>query len=129
AIDDAFSTVKLYDSTLTGNSSYAGAIQGDFGNGVTLSNSIVAGNGGADVEIVNSSLALNGNNILGSNPILSGSTETTNGAYTKINGTSQAALQTVFARAGNNPDTGVLSGALAKNGGPVETVAINPYGI
>src|SRR5262249_51801844 len=128
-INDQFGTVKLYDSTLTGNLGGTGAILGEFGNGVTLSNSIVAGNYGTDLGVINSSLALDGNNILGSTPIVISSAETTNGSDTKIDGTSQAALATVFARVGDNPDTGILSGVPAKNSGPVETVAINPAGI
>jgi VCBS repeat protein len=131
------SQIRLYDSTLTGN--YAGTAGGGIYNLtgavgvplVLLSNSIVAGNAaqvsGADLDLDGSPLFIHGNNIVGSAP--ANATINNFGTYTQIDGTSQAALQTVFARVGANPHTGVLSGVLADNGGSVRTVAINPAGI
>jgi predicted outer membrane repeat protein len=130
------SQIRLYDSTLTGN--YAGAEGGGIYNltgfvglpAVVLSNSIVAGNAapasGPDLYLDGSPLSFRGNNILGSAPA---NASPVNGTYTQIDGTSQAALETVFAVVGHNSDSGVLSGLLAKNGGSVNTVAINPAGI
>ena len=42
----------------------------------------------------------------------------------QINGASQSDLETVFASVGPNPATGVVSGTLANNGGPAETIAL-----
>jgi hypothetical protein len=72
-------------------------------------------------------LYFKGNNVLGSSP--AGSINTSQGTYIQIDGRDATALATVFARVGYNPHTGVLSGVLADNGGPVRTVAINPAGI
>src|SRR5262249_28769108 len=141
------SQIRLYDSTVTGND--AGADGGGIFNlpgqvgipTVLLSNSIVAGNAapvsGPDLALDYSAsspfdvspLYLHGTNILGSAPANVSSINTASGGYITIDGTSQAALETVFALVANNPDTGVLSGVLAKNGGPVQTVAVNPTGI
>ena len=133
------SQIRLYDSTLTGNS--AGAEGGGIYNltgfvglpAVVLSNSIVAGNAapvsGPDLDLDSSPLYLHGNNILGSAPANASSINTLSGTYTQIDGSNQAALETVFAVVGPNPDTGVLSGALVANGGSVNTVAINPAGV
>jgi fibronectin-binding autotransporter adhesin len=132
AVGNGFS---LYNSTLTGNyaAGAGGGIytvgNGGVGGAVLLFNSIVAGNGaygsGTDLDLDNSPLVLHGNNILGSTP----ANVATFGSYTQIDGTSQVALETVFARVAHNPFTGVLSGVLADNGGPVKTVAINPAGV
>ncbi|HZR62795.1 MAG TPA: right-handed parallel beta-helix repeat-containing protein [Xanthobacteraceae bacterium] len=129
-------TFTFNDSTVTGNKAE------DSGGGVyvfgsssvtTLANSIVAGNAGFGNDLFGgatpSPLVLEGHNIIGSTPADFSSINTTNGSYTKIDGTSSAALQTVFAQVGNNPGTGVLSGLPANNGGPVETVALNLSGI
>jgi hypothetical protein len=127
-------TVTLYDSTLTGNSA-AGSGGGIYnpGNGsvLTLSNSIVTGNAASldnDVAGANS-LVIDGNNIFGSKPGGSFFVNTKNGSYTTIDGKSRADLEEVFAHVGHDPNTGVLSGVLAYNGGPVSTVALNPTGI
>jgi predicted outer membrane repeat protein len=129
------SQIRLYDSTVTGN--YAGAAGGAIYNVgapgsplVLLSNSIVAGNAapvsGPDLDLNNLPLYVSGNNILGSAPANANPINTASGTYTQIDGTDQTALETVFAVVGPNGDTNVLSGLPAKNGGPVQTVAINP---
>ena len=67
-------------------------------------------------------LVFTGGNIVGSAPA---NFATVTGAPTaQIDGTNQAALETVFAAVANDPNTGVLAGVLADNGGPVQTVAI-----
>jgi predicted outer membrane repeat protein len=131
------SQIRFYDSTVTGN--YAGAVGGGIYNGgstfplTLISNSIVAGNAALvsspDLGLDSSPLFIHGNNILGSAPANASQINTLSGTYTQIDGSNQAALETVFAVVGNNPDTGALSGALADNGGSVNTVAINPAGI
>jgi|GEM_PF-717161 len=133
------SLIRLYDSTVTGN--YAGGAGGGIYNLIgfvglareILSNSIVAGNAaagsGPDLDLDGSPLYLHGNNILGSAPANANPIDTTYGTYTQIDGSNQAALETVFAQVANNPDTGVLSGVLADIGGPVDTVGITPVGI
>jgi predicted outer membrane repeat protein len=127
--------IKLYNSTLTGNYAYVsgGGIYTGSGSSLTLANSIVAGNAaygsGNDLSLDNSPLVLQGNNILGSTPANASAIDTSNGTYTQIDGGDRAALETVFARVAHNPHTGVLSGVLGDNGGPLKTVAINPFGI
>jgi hypothetical protein len=127
-------TVALIDSTVSGNNvpgSGGGVMMA--GGTLTLTNSIVAGNAGASGNDIAGSngpaVILDGGNILGSSPAGAGSVDTTNGDATQIDGASAAALATVFATVGNDPNTGVLSGLLADNGGPVDTIAINPTGI
>ncbi|MBV8752752.1 MAG: VCBS repeat-containing protein [Hyphomicrobiales bacterium] len=124
-------TTRILDSTLTGNYSHKTGGIAESSGFLTLSNSIVAGNYGQEEDDVAgpfSTIYFKGNNILGSSPTASGgSIDTSNGNFTQIDGTSYAGLGTVFARVGHNPDTGVLSGVLADNGGPVRTVAINHY--
>jgi predicted outer membrane repeat protein len=128
--------ITLTNATVSGNSA------GEHGGGIysygastttTLTNSIVAGNAaaglgddlfGGDTEPANQAdLVFTGGNIIGSTPSYFA---TVNGAPTAtINGTSQAALETVFAAVANNPTTNVLSGVLADNGGGVQTIALN----
>src|SRR5262249_2468861 len=81
-----------------------------------------------DIYGSGTNITFNGNNIVGSTPIVQFG-GTIQGSYTQINGRDPAALATVFARLGQNPHTPVLSGALANNGGPGQTVAITPGGI
>jgi FG-GAP-like repeat len=131
------SGIWLYNSTLTGN--YAGTAGGGIynlngaGASLVLANSIIAGNAapasGPDLDLDGSGLYLHGNNILGSAPANANPINTASGYYTQIDGTSRARLEDVFARVAHNPNTGVLSGVLADNGGPVRTVAINPIGM
>jgi hypothetical protein len=130
-IENFLGTAKLYDSTLTGNlATQTGAIQAESGS-LTLSNSIFAGNNGQQHDDISSSgtnIQFKGNSILGSLPA-GGSVDTSQGTYIQIDGRDAAALGTVFAHVGPNPHTSVLSGVLGDNGGPVQTVAINPAGI
>ena len=98
-----FGTLTLTESTLSGNRAdeRGGGIETTFGT-VTLANTIVLGNdaGNAGAEIVGDHGAA-GPSIVGGVP-----------------------LEAVFASVGANPDTGVPSGVLADNGGPVETVLL-----
>jgi hypothetical protein len=129
--------IKLYNSTVTGNygtGTGGGIDSASVSGAITLANSIVAGNSvstlpGNDLYLGGSPLVLKGNNLLGSAPANAGSIDSSNGTYTPIDGTSPTALETVFAQVAHNLHTGVLSGVLADNGGPVRTVAINPAGI
>ncbi|HEX5498218.1 MAG TPA: choice-of-anchor Q domain-containing protein, partial [Thermomicrobiales bacterium] len=145
-----YNTITVVSSTLTGNKAL-GNVNGDHTSGAgggiynfgadgtgattTLINSIVAGNaaavghdlysgyytaGGSDGQ---SDLVFYGGNIIGSSPV---NFATTGAPTATIDGASQSNLQAVFASVGNDPHTGVLSGTLADNGGPVETVALNP---
>jgi hypothetical protein len=134
AIENFLATANLYDSTLTGNlSNDVGAIDNE-GGSLTLSNSIVAGNYGPQRGDIagdfGTRIYFRGNNIVGSPPAVTfgASIDTSQGAYTQIDGFSQAGLETVFAQVAQNPHTGVLSGVLANNGGLVQTVAIDPTG-
>jgi parallel beta-helix repeat protein len=128
-------SITLTNSTVTGNRATAnggGIADNSIGIGTTLTNSIVAGNdaGGTGDDLFGSSppsdLTFVGGNIVGSAPV--GFTTVT-GAYILIDGTNQAALETVFADVANDPNTGVLSSVLADNGGPGQTVAIASSGI
>jgi hypothetical protein len=127
------SSVTLTNATVSGNSAdYGGGSFGSAGSSITLTNSIVAGN---DALSLGDDLAGNplvtltfaGGNIVGSAAAGFG---TVNGTPTAtIDGADQAALETVFAQVANDPNTGVLSGVLADNGGAVQTVAIASGGI
>ncbi len=133
-------TVTLNSSTVTGNSGqFGGGISNRFSGVTTLTNSIVAGNaatnqgddlfgGGGNYDpTALSDLVFTGGNIIGSGPV--GFASVTGVPPILIDGTSEAALETVFAAVAPDPDSGVLSGVLADNGGPVETVAITTGGI
>jgi FG-GAP-like repeat len=119
-------TLYAYDSTLTGNLAHTtGGIDSAAGD-LTLINSIAAGNHGQhNDDISGGNLYFRGNNVLGSSPA-AGSINTSKGSYIQIDPTKE--LGKVFGSLGYNPDTGVFSGVLADNGGPIKTVAINPFG-
>ena len=68
---------------------------------------------GHDVQ-TDGTLTLSGGNIIGDTRTIDGADPQTGIALTDI-----------FASVTNNPDTGVLSGTLASNGGPVQTIALN----
>jgi hypothetical protein len=125
--------ITLSSSTVSGN--YAGDDGGGIFNGqyyavsgtTTLTNSIVAGNAaggdGNDLGGGGTPLVFTGGNILGSAPV---NFAPVTGAPTLIiDGSDQTALETVFARVAPDFFTGVLSGVLADNGGPVPTIALN----
>jgi hypothetical protein len=131
------SSITLANATVSGNSAvfYGGGIYSYGSSAVTtLSNSIVAGNAagssGDDLfggPYSSANLVFTGGNVIGSAPA---NFATTTGAPTaQIDGTSQAALATVFAQVAADPNTGVLSGVLADNGGAVETILILRGGI
>jgi predicted outer membrane repeat protein len=128
---DTGTATTLTNTTVTGNSAGedGGGIYCSTGTTITLTNSIAAGNAAAgagdDLYGGGSQLEFTGGNIIGSTPAGFGVT----GAPTQIDGTNQAELETVFAAVANNPDTGVLSGVLADNGGGIKTVAIEQGGI
>ena len=113
-IDNA-SNFTLTNATLSGNDAAdAGGGIYSFGN-MTLVNSIVAGNeaGVTGADLRGTPLILSGGNIVGDTFSIDGTT-----ARTGI------ALSDIFASVVTNPYTNVASGALANNGGPVETVAL-----
>ena len=99
---------------MSGN--YSGTKGGGIGNvlySATLINSIVAGNAARD-----------GNPDIFNGGIFSNSvTSSIVGQYS-----GSPALTDVFANVAANPHTGVMSGALADNGGPVETIALKQAG-
>jgi VCBS repeat-containing protein len=141
--------VTLINSTISGNTANRGGgglsinsgtlinstVSGNDGGGllvsdaVTVTNSILLGNSSASGSDVTffvilpgpGTLTFTGNNILGSAP-----TNFTNvtGTYSLLDSTSATDLGSVFASVGNDPSTGILSGQLADNGGPVETIAL-----
>jgi hypothetical protein len=129
--------ITLINSTVTGNSAgqSGGGIYNYGADGVTsLVNSIVAGNAANDAgdDLAGSrdsasptsfaSLVLSGGNVLGS--AAANFAHVQGAATAMIDGTSASALGTVFADVATDPHTGVVSGVLADNGGPVETVAL-----
>src|SRR5262249_25831618 len=89
---------------------------------ITLTNSIVLGNGNDMYGGYSANLVFTGGNIIGSALQFAYTTGTT---PIKLDSTDLAALQTVFAQVAPDPNTGVLSGVLADNGGPGQTVALN----
>ena len=112
-------STTLINTTLSGNEA-DGSGGGIFivDGAVTLTNSIVAGNeagtSGDDIELDAAGiLGLAGGNIVGDTFTLDGAPQQ-----------SGIALADVFASVTNDPNTGVLSGMLADNGGPVQTVAL-----
>jgi parallel beta-helix repeat protein len=124
-------SITLTNATVSGNSAGygGGGISGDYHSSITLTNSIIAGNDAPDGDdlrsgISASTLTFAGGNILGSDPVGFGTP--TGPAPTAINGADPAELGTVFAAVAADPNTGVLSGVLADNGGAVQTIALNP---
>jgi cadherin-like protein/VCBS repeat protein len=124
--------ITLVNSTVTGNRAVnlTGGIY-NFGTATTtLVNSIVAGNtvGTTADDLFGTSgttLRFVGGNVVGSDPATSGAGTRTGTTPVQINGTDQAALETVFADVAVNATTGILAGVLADNGGLVQTVALN----
>jgi hypothetical protein len=109
-------TASVTNATLTGNHAdvNAGGIVGM--GALTLANSIVVGNTAAtsngDVDPMH--VTFIGGNVVGIG-------SDTDASDHVVQAPSFADL---FAAVGHNPNTGVLSGLLADNGGPVETVAL-----
>ena len=111
-------TATLTNTTLSGNLGFysGGGISNNAGT-VALTNSIVAGNddAGSSGDEYDGTLGLTGGNIVGK---------------TLYDGSSAQPgvieLTDIFADVDVAPVTGVLSGVLADNGGPVETIALNP---
>ena len=114
------STLTLTNSTVSGNlaSYHGGGIENTSFNAITtLTNSIVTGNdaviyAGDDVQN-DGTLTLSGGNIVADTRTIDGTPEP-----------GVIALTDIFASVTNNPDTGVLSGTLGSNGGPVATIAL-----
>jgi hypothetical protein len=106
----------LTNTTLSGNGAYNGNGGGIFNNGTAgLANSIVAGNfAGIDGDDIQGTLILTGGNIIGATLTLDG-----------IGQAGVIELTDVFASVTNDPNTGVLSGQLSANGGPVQTIALD----
>ncbi|WP_425410231.1 right-handed parallel beta-helix repeat-containing protein [Hyphococcus sp.] len=109
------STIDVSNSTITGNAVGEG---GMIGGGVSvfeinLTNSIISGNeqpGGYEVA---GTVNLYGGNIIGTD------------IYSGASDVGDTTLEDIFRDVGANADTGVTSGLLADNGGPVLTVALN----
>jgi uncharacterized protein YciI len=120
-IDNFLGTLDIINSTISGNESQIGSGGITNSAALTLSNSIVAGNevdgGGIDDIASSGTVVFNGVNIFSQSGV--GDSEDIDGA----------ALSDIFATVGANPFTGVQSGTLALNGGPVETIAIKQGGV
>jgi hypothetical protein len=113
--------LALVNSTVTGNfgtSEFGGVVNTGATATATITNSIIAGNdsaGGIADDLHNAGLlTLTGGNIVGDELTIDGASPQAG-----------IALSDIFASVTNNPDTGVLSGALGDNGGPVQTIALN----
>jgi hypothetical protein len=137
----AYSSIVLTNATISGNSAGdgGGGINGGFSSSIMLANSIVVGNAaaglgddlfGGPIRFYLGDLVFTGGNVIGSAPADFASQA--GAPTTTIDGTNQAALETVFAQVALvDPDgTGGLdpffAGVLADNGGRVQTVALNP---
>ena len=110
-------SLTLINTTVSGNAAEddGGGINGN----VALANSIVAGNdAGAAGDDLQGASSLTGGNIVGDTFSIDG-----------VNQPGTVALTDIFAAVALNPDTGVLSGVLADNGGAVETILIAGGGI
>ena len=108
-------TATLTNVTVSGNSAGArgGGISSPSG-GATLTNSIVAGN----------SATISGDDISGTGITYSGINLFSQTGAGGADGIVESDLTNVFASVGADPHTGVTSGLLADNGGPVETILI-----
>ncbi len=132
-------TATLTNTTVSGNSSHAsGAGIQSFGS-LTLTNTTVSGNhamgSGGGVQSFGSGLITNsivaGNDATASDNDISGTGITYSGVdlFSQVGaGDAQdiveSNLANIFVSVGADPYTGVTSGLLADNGGPVETIAI-----
>jgi len=133
-------TATITNSTFVGNTAQSGGGGVSNGIGLTITNSTFTGNSGGAIE-AGSTVTLTNSIILGNTPqnsdveISGGGTVT--GVGTNIVGTDSTAFDTtgtanvenadpalVFAQTTTNGAT--TAGVLADNGGPVETVALNP---
>ena len=113
--------LDLDSSTLTGNyAEWGGGIYSPGGASyASITNSIIIGNeAGVDGDDILTLFGFTntGGNIIGTN------------IYTGGLDVGEASVASVFLSAGANPDTGIYSGLLADNGGPVQTVMIAPTG-
>src|SRR5262249_51770425 len=105
--------LTLDDSTLSGNAAATSGGRLDNTATATVTNSIVAGNGGG--EIAGSSPVTHaGLDVIGVGADSDGSDHVINAP----------SLNDLFADVGANPDTDVQSGLPANNGGVVETIAL-----
>ena len=115
-------SLEMDSTTITGN--YATVSGGGIWNGASgayfrITNSIVLGNDSAvnhNETTSASEFTLTGGNIIGSNIFAAGVD------------VGETSLADVFASLANNAGTGVYSGVLADNGGPVQTVMPNANG-
>ncbi len=113
-------TATLTNTTLSGNVAVTvgGGIVSNSDGTTTLSSSIVAGNhdglSGDDIYTFGTGTAYSGANIVGDTLSQNGVSEQPGIALTDI-----------FASVSADPHTGVTSGLLADNGGPVETIALS----
>ncbi|MEM9014140.1 MAG: Ig-like domain-containing protein [Pseudomonadota bacterium] len=122
AISSGPHTLNLFNHTITGNT--AGVAGGGYqfngaGSNYNIVNGIISSNfanGNPSESDTNDGQVLLGGNIFGTN-VYDGAT---------IIGTTT--LADIFTSVGNNPDTGVQSGLLASNGGPIDTVLIKAGG-
>ena len=119
------SILTLSSSTVSGNSAdptsgYGGGLYN--GGTATLTNSIVAGNAatnGAEIYSLGAGPTYTGVNVVG----VGTDTDDTDGVI------ETPTLDDLFDAVAANPSTGVASGVLADNGGPVQTIAILQTGV
>jgi hypothetical protein len=114
------SNATVNSSTFSGNRADAGGgIHAHAAGSLTVGNTIVLGNSAtADPELVGVD-TYKGVNIVG----LGADLDASDGVI------KAPTLADVFVSVGNNPDTGVLSGQRADNGGLIETIATKNHGI
>ncbi len=104
-------SITITDSTLTGN--YAGSRGGAISGDATVANSIIIGNAAGNTDPdVRGSVTSNGHNLFGSY---------VDGVAGDLDNVDP---KTVFAATATIAGTSVVSGVLANNGGPTQTVAL-----
>ena len=121
-------SLTLVNTTISGNVGRDGPGGGiDNRGGLTLSNSIVAGNAASSAAEIHNlgTVTSNGANIFGGDVAES----VTAAGDIELGVGNSYALADIFASVGGNPSTGVASGLLADNGGPTPTIALNSLGI
>ncbi|MGI9356057.1 MAG: beta strand repeat-containing protein [Rhizobiaceae bacterium] len=153
---DPAATATIVNSTISGNDAGQGGgiTVGSFPSGnTTITNSTISGNraqfdGGGIWVGSNSTVNLNNSIVAGNESTdrstddlaLAGGLQPASAVYGGVNvfsqsgvGDAQDILETtltnIFAAVGSNPDTGIVSGILATNGGSVQTIAIASGGV
>ncbi len=117
--------VGVYNSTFTGNGvsgGTGGAIRGYGGATINVGNSVFAGNIGEGPDNISNPGETSVNNNYGGNVF----DDSGLGGLYDVN---NADIESIFDNVIVNESTGFASGELSDNGGPVDTVALNPVGV